>query len=978
MAQSLGKGARRVPIVVFDFRGRYRRSSPSVWRSSFANLGRVAILVFLLLACSLPAMPQNLVPLSLTFLSQTAGTASGPQVVTLSNPGNSALNITSITITGTNATEFGETNNCNSSVAAGASCTVNVIFAPLAVGTRTGTLSIADSAPGSPQTVTLSGTGTANSNPNAGLWASDTAFFQGGDSGSAVLGYPLASLSSPSTAQPTGLIAEDGAAGLAFDSSGNLWMAFTQPGANTSQVLEYAASSLSTANPSLLAVISNGLSGPSFLAFDAAGNLWVTNYSGNNITEYSASSLALNPAPAATISASSLGFTCGVLHPTGLAFDVQGNLWVAIQGCTEVVKYAASTLTSNPTPVAQFAFNTVNNLLEGVAFDPSGNFWFGNNDRVLMIKASRLSMTGECLQCQPDATITNGIAAPTGSVGVFGLAFDAAGNLWVAENSGLAGGTNFPILEYPGSSLLSNPVPFDADNINNPAGLAFWPIPNAVSVPALLLSPASLDLGSQTVGTTSPEQTVTLTNNTSSAVSISGISITGTDASDFAQTNNCGSSVAANSNCAINVTFTPSVTGTLSASLNVADSAGTQSASLTGTGSNSGPTITMSPTGLTFSSQTVGTSSAPQAVTLSNTGNAVLSITSIGITGTNAADFGQTNDCGSSVAASARCAINVTFMPQASGIRTAMLSVSDNAQGSPQTIALSGTGSGGTPAVTLSPTSLTYASQLVGSTSTAQSVTVKNTGTGAMSISGISVGGANSSDFSQTNTCGTSVAAGTNCQVNVTFAPTATGTRTATLSISDNASGSPQTVSLGGAGTDLSLVAASGGSTSATITAGQTATYNLQLSPASGFTGSVSLSCSGAPTDATCSLSPSTLNVTGNTAVPFTLSVTTMARSFLPPSYPREGDPRRMIELLGVLLPAFVVLLLSVKSGRLKLKQVFVMAPAFALLLFLSACAGGNSSSTGVTGTPAGAYTVVVNAKAQGATRSLNLTLTVQ
>lgn len=949
------------------------------WR---AVLGVVAVVFLFLLSTPIPATAQNLAPGTLTFPSQTAGTASSPQVVTLSNSGSSVLNITGIAITGTNATEFGETNNCGSTVAVGASCTINVIFAPFAAGTHTGTLSITDNAPGSPQTVALSGTGLANRSPNTGLWVSN--FNAGGANNSgSIVGYPLNLLSIPSSATPQYDISFAGffgvqPFGLAFDASGNLWYADY----SISNVSAFTASSLTTQALQVYAGVINSVCGPTFIAFDAVGNLWVpdscnsVNGGSGSVLEYKASTLTQDPSPSASVSNFGTAGQCALFRPTGLAFDNQGNLWVANQACTTVLKYSASNLTSNPSPVALFSFGTTSqiNLLEGLAFDASGNLWIGNNDRILVVKASRLSMTGECLQCQPDATITNGISASAGSVGVGGLAFDSTGNLWVADL------LSSKVLEYASSSLTDNPAPVGAitSGLNGPAGLAFWPIPNALSVPALLLSPASLNLGSQTVGTTSSAQTVTFTNNTSSAVSITGISIIGSNASDFAQTDNCGSSVAANSNCAISVTFTPSVSGTRSATLSVADSVGTQSVSLTGTGSNSGAAIAVSPMSLTFSSQTLGTSSTPQAVTLTNTGNAVLSITSIGITGTNAVDFSQTNDCGSSVAASASCAVNVTFTPQASGTRTATLSISDNAQGSPQTVVLSGTGSGGTPVVSVSPTSLTFADQLAGSSSTAQTISVKNTGTGALSISGISIGGANSSDFAETNTCGTTVAAGSNCQVNVTFTPSATGARMATLSISDTAAGSPQTVSLSGSGTDLSLGAASGGSTSSTITAGQTATYNLQLSPASGFSGSVSLSCSGVPTAATCSVSPSSLNVTGNSAVPFMVSVTTTARSLVPLNYPRAGRPRRILELLSALLAAFVTLLLSVKSGRLKLKQVLVMAPAIALLLLLSACAGGNSSSTGVTGTPAGTYTVVVNAKAQGATRSLNLTLTVQ
>ena len=114
-----------------------------------------------------------------------------------------------------------------------------------------------------------------------------------------------------------------------------------------------------------------------------------------------------------------------------------------------------------------------------------------------------------------------------------------------------------------------------------------------------------------------------------------------------------------------------------------------------------------------------------------------------------------------------------------------------------------GGGGGGpppAPGVSLSPASLTFSSQLVGTTSAAQSVTLTNTGNATLSISGIATTGTNASDFRQTNTCGASVAAGANCPINVTFTPSVAGAEAASLAVTDNAAGSPQTISLTGTG----------------------------------------------------------------------------------------------------------------------------------------------------------------------------------
>jgi len=143
----------------------------------------------------------------------------------------------------------------------------------------------------------------------------------------------------------------------------------------------------------------------------------------------------------------------------------------------------------------------------------------------------------------------------------------------------------------------------------------------------------------------------------------------------------------------------------------------------------------------------------------------------------------------------------VTFTPAASGSRTASVSITDNASGSPQTVSLSGTGTGTAALVSLSPTSLAFGNQAVDMTSTAQTVTLSNTGNAALSITSLALTGTNASDFDESDTCGSSLAAGANCTIAVMFTPSVTGTEAASVSISDNASGSPQTVSLSGAGT---------------------------------------------------------------------------------------------------------------------------------------------------------------------------------
>ncbi len=396
------------------------------------------------------------------------------------------------------------------------------------------------------------------------------------------------------------------------------------------------------------------------------------------------------------------------------------------------------------------------------------------------------------------------------------------------------------------------------------------------------LSPTSLTFASQTVGTTSAAQIVTLKNIGNASLSITSIGVSG----NFAETNNCGSTLAVSASCTVSVTFTPTATGTRKGAISFTDNgasspqklslSGTAVAAspaltvtssslpngtvgtaysttltaangtapytwsdpacsgscntgmnfgsngvLSGTPANAGtstftfavvdskgntatkqlsiaitaaataPIVSLSPTSLTFASQTVATTSAAQSVTLTNTGNATLSISSLAASGS----FAETNNCGSSLAANTSCTVSVTFTPTATGTLTGAISFTDNGASSPQKVSLSGTAVAvAAPVVSLSPTSLTFASQTVATTSAAQAVTLTNTGNAALSISSLAASGS----FAETNNCGSSLAASASCTISVTFKPTASGTLTGGITLTDNAASSPQAVSLTG------------------------------------------------------------------------------------------------------------------------------------------------------------------------------------
>ena len=556
----------------------------------------------------------SLSPNSLTFTSQSVGSATTAQVITLTNSGKADLSLTSIAVSGANAADFAQSNNCGSSVAAGASCAISVTFKPGASGTRTAAVALSDNATGGTQTVALSGS----------IATTDASV-------------------SPSS--------------LALGS---------QP--------------LSTASPVRAITLSN----------TGKGNLNVTSVavSGVNASDFTQSN------------------NCGSSVAAGTNCTINVTFKPAAARTRTAAVVVADTAVGSPQTVA-------------------------------------LSGTGD---------------APVASV-----------------------------------------------------------------------SPSSLAFGNQAVGVTSSAQSVTLTNSGNAVLNVSRIAVSGTNASDFAQTNNCGTSVAAGANCTISVTFKPSAGGSRSAALAVTDDAAgsPQSVSLAGTGVSTG--VTVSPSSVAFGNQSVGATSSARPVTLTNAGSSALSITSIAVLGVNASDFAQSNNCGSSVAAGANCTINVTFKPSAAGSRSAALAIADNATGSPQSVSLSGTGV--STGVTLSPSSVAFGNQSLGAASSAHTVTLTNSGNSTLTVSSIAVFGTNPSDFTQNNTCGTSVAAGGTCTIVVLFTPSALGARAAVLSVSDNATGSPQSVTLSGTG------AASGHNVALTWTASPMAGvlgYNIYRGTTSG------------------------------------------------------------------------------------------------------------------------------------------------
>jgi uncharacterized repeat protein (TIGR03803 family) len=381
--------------------------------------------------------------------------------------------------------------------------------------------------------------------------------------------------------------------------------------------------------------------------------------------------------------------------------------------------------------------------------------------------------------------------------------------------------------------------------------------------------------------------------------------------------------------------------------------------------------ISFSPISLAFGSQTTGISSAPEGLNLTNTGTSTLTITSIGITGANSNEFSQTNNCPSSLSTNSSCAISVAFTPTALGNAIASLTVSDNAAGSPQNVPLTGTGVGG---ISFSPSGVTFPSQYVGTTGLPQAVTLTNTGDAVLAITNVT---ASPAVFAVLSSCGAAIPVGGNCSVGVFFEPTTSGPSNGILTITDSAVGSPQTIPLTGTGQDFSLDLSS--SPTATVAPGQAANYTVAVAPGGGFNQAVTLTCSGAPVQSSCAVSPSSVTLNGSSSVPVTVTVTTAANLGAASVQPLGSD-RLALWLAFSGLPGLVLLggRRRKRHGRRGVALLYVLL----IVMMSSACGGGSTGGSGGSATPAGTYNLtVVGSFTSGSANlvhSTKLTLVVQ
>jgi hypothetical protein len=744
---------------------------------------------------------------TVAFGSQTAGTTSAARTVTLTNSGNAALSGISISLGGADAADFVETNTCGSSVAAAGTCTFTLEFKPAAAAAYTATVSIKDSASGSPQTIDLTGTGGA-ATPAATLSATSEAFDSQTETTTSTA--KTVTLTNSGTAALTGVAITLAGTNPADFGETNNCPASLAVAANCTITLNFKPAGIA-AYAATVSIKDNAANSPQTIALTGTGIATAPKVNLSATSEAFAAQAEGTASAAKTVTLTN----SGTASLTGVAISLAGTNpadFVETNNCAATLAVNAScTITLEFKPAAAAAYTATVDIKDNAAGSPQTIALTGTG--YVPTPKVTLSATSEAFAAQAEGTAS---AARTvtltnsGTASLTGVAISLAGTNpadFVETNNcaaTLAVNASCTItLEFkPAAAVAYTAIVDIKDNATGSPQTIALTGTGYVPTPKAILSATSEAFGSQKPGTASAARTVTLTN--SGTASLTGVAITlaGTDPTDFVETNNCAATVAVNASCTITLEFKPAAAAAYTATVDVKDNAAAspQTIALSGTGIVNGPVVTLSPASVAFGSVAIGATSAAATITVTNSGNATLTGIAPSLAGTNPTDFEGTSNCESTLAAGASCTIAVEFLPAAAAAYSAILEIADNATGSPQKVTLTGTGVTPMPEVTLSATSVAFGTQSVDTATAARNVTLTNSGTASLTGLTISLAGTNPTDFLGSSSCPVTLAAGANCTISLEFKPAVAGTFSATVEIKDNATGSPQTIALTGTG----------------------------------------------------------------------------------------------------------------------------------------------------------------------------------
>jgi hypothetical protein len=486
----------------------------------------------------------------------------------------------------------------------------------------------------------------------------------------------------------------------------------------------------------------NHFNSPAGVVVDAAGKIWVVDSGNDRIVRFDDMN-GTNWTSFGSLGSGQNQFQA----PRGIALDLPGHIYVADTGNNRVLRFD-DIAGKNWVSLAEVVSGSYGYLLKSptsVAVNSSGQLYvaLGGTAGYLI----ETTMPGGAT-----STVTNW-SNPLSSISL-----DKAGTIYVSGqfSPGLAKVNDAASTGYYGSAL-GNAAPQPGPVYARPS---MTPTP---AVPVLSVS--GVNFGNHNVGEPSAPYPVTLTNLGATVLTLDSVSTS----TDFPFTNNCPSLIGGGASCSINLQFNPKLPGLRPADL-VVSSNGVHpvlEAVLTGVGT--APSVVVLPETLSFISQTSGTSSPASAVTLTNAGTGPLTISSLTASG----PYTQTNNCGKSIAAGAGCTINVVFQPTSAGALAGALTIADDAipAGTDQTVYLNGTGTLATPAMALSPESLLFPDQKVGTTSAIERVTISNLSSAAL-IFGVPT---YPPGFTSSSTCGASLARAASCVISAAFVPTVAG-----------------------------------------------------------------------------------------------------------------------------------------------------------------------------------------------------------
>jgi Beta-propeller repeat/HYDIN/CFA65/VesB-like, Ig-like domain len=676
------------------------------------------------------------------------------------------------------------------------------------------------------------------------------------------------------------------------------------------------------------------------LALDGSGNVYIAGSSlstdfptttgvvqGTNLGQSDAFVAKLNPAGPSVTYATLLG-GAGVDQANGIAVDSSGNAYIT-------------------------------------GFTNSSNFpTYSPIQSVLGITGGGTCGSSACsdafvTELNPTATALVQSTYLGGSNADFGqaIALGTTGNVYV---TGSTSSTNFPAID--------GAYPAYQSNLAGVAGNAFISEIKPDNSPSLSVVPQAINFGNETQNVRSAVQAVQVTNEGTAPLTITQITFTETDTTgataDFAETDNCVGTIAASGGtCTINITFTPSYHQVETGTFSVADnSAGSPHIiKVTGTGVTTATAVTVAPTSLSFGNETVGATSSAQTVTITNTGTQTLTFQSLQATG----DYAETDTCTTkTLNVGESCTASVTFTPTASGGRNGSLAINDNASGSPQSVALSGTGVAQFTLSSSSPNVTTLIGNGTATFSVSASAPSNFTGSITLSCPTVLTSNGGTCTFSPT-----AILAGQTSTLTIAYLTDSLPVDTVKSQYADAYAFEVTGISGSQAATvDLKLLFAdynvSASPSLNTIVQGHSAAYAIALTPVNGFNSQIQLACGdGMPSGATCSFSKSSLTPNGATTVTLTIQTTLTSGAPPPPSIPPGMVPPLMVAYLAVILACLFLLTRRRKRGPglAGKRWAVVQACTLCLLLlgetFLVSC----RSNPAATGSSTGNYIITIN-----------------